>query len=571
LYQSKKVSVIVNSLDELINTSIEPRFDGESTFIERIRELEILGRFDGLKRDVVSGLMEGENLHQISKKLKVPNSRVYTIKNELMQDLQFLYEDAKRQNFIQENSDEINELIRNVKHACKQLSLSEFQEIYINDYDAEAQAKGWKNVPLQDTYEQIWENHQKSVTQAPREHLKTTSVIAYLTKKLFERDFPLEIVYFHLDKDIAVEKIRKMQLIIEKNPVLAAGMRIDQAKNWKDGEIRLLDGTVIKAMGWMQGTVGKHPHIIVMDDVIDIKVVYSEKRNERAISKFYSEVYPMISKMTDEKKIIVIGTAQKEDDLYAKLPTDFHRTTLAAHDDNNVPLEPVLFSFEDLMKIKADISFQFGEKYWLKEYMNVPFSALGLIIKPAWIKTYTQISAEGFRVSVAEFKSMQIFQGWDLAPGKKAEEEKGDWVAGATIGVISVEQMIRIYLLAMYRERVTFPERLKAIVAAANTWHPLKIGVEDNVFQYDSVITLQKSTNLPIIGVTSVTNKIESFNVELAPHFENGKVYLKADMDTVKQELLALPMGKHDDQADAIKIAIKVSAIETPEPRMRMI
>lgn len=556
----QKVPVQKVAIDNLEGFA-EPSQSFEESYYAKFDHEAILNRVSGQKREIVKLLLQGDSFFSISQHLNMTTSQIYKIKEELQKELAFIYDDAKRKDYLEQNSQEIDTLIKGISLASEKLTLSQFQQIYIDDYDREAQEKEWKQVPLQDTYYDIWENNQKSVTMAPREHLKTTSALSYLVKKIFERKFPLEIDYFHLNKDIAVEKIRKLQMIIERNPILRMNAQFDQAKNWKDGEIRLLDGTTIKAMGWMQGAVGKHPHMIVLDDIIDISVVYSDDRNEKSIRKFYSEIYPMITKLTKEKKIIVIGTAQREDDLYAKLPSDFARNTFQAFtDDQEVkPLEPILFSKEELHKIKLDISKEFGEKFWLKEYMNVPFSAMGMIIKPEWIQTFV----------TAPKSIKRVISFWDLSVGKTIET--GDWTAGATIGLEELSDMIKIYVLNMQRARIPFAERLKLIVADAKQWNPQKIGVEENVFQYDTVQTLKKQTNLPIVGIKNITNKIERFQTELAPHFENKKVYLRADMLDLKTELLALPAGKHDDMSDALCGAIKLSATQTKTPTIRVL
>ena len=550
----------VSNLDD-IEPSNQPFVDPTDTYYKQAREHELLQGLTDKEQVVVRGLLGGESFRSVAlDRDDITMSQVYKIKKQLEDKYSFIYEEAKRKEYLKQNAKNLETLLRGVAIASRKLTLSEFQQIYIDDYDPEAQQKEWVQVPLQDTYYNIWENNQKSVTQAPREHLKTTSAISYLVKKVFERTFALEIDYFHLNKDIAVEKIRKLQMIVERNPILASRFELDQAKNWKDGEIRLLDGTTIKATGWLSGSVGKHPHMIVLDDVIDQSVVYSEERNEKSIRKFYSDVYPMITKLTKEKKIIVIGTAQREDDLYAQLPDDFKRNTYQAFTDSDEkkPLEPALFSPEELHKIKKDMSEKHGEKYWLKEYMNVPFSAMGMIVKPEWIQTYSTAPS-----------NLDIFQGWDLSVGKKIEE--GDWTAGCTIGIRKTDEKLEIYVLDIYKARIPFAERLKAITASANKWSPKKIGIEQNTFQYDTVQTLKKNTNLPITGINSVRNKVERFQTELAPHFENGKVYMGANMDDFIKELLSLPAGKYDDQSDALALAIKVSAIKTQTPRIRVL
>jgi len=180
---------------------------------------------------------------------------------------------------------------------------------------------------------------------------------------------------------------------------------------------------------------------------------------------------------------------------------------------------------------------------------------MGLIIKPEWIRTYS---------TAPDIDELDLYQGWDLSVGK--DLESGDWTVGATIGLKKLDEKLLIYVLELYRARIAFSERLKAIVSVYNKWEKvIKVGVEENVFQYDTVKTLIDQTNMPIEGVKSVKNKTESFQVELAPHFENGKVLIPAHDLELKKELLSLPAGAHDDRADAIKIAIKISSVGTDE------
>lgn len=510
----------------------------------------ILSQFRGTKKKVVSLLLDGENFYQISKKLKVDKNKIYEMREILKKDLSWLYDEAKVNNYLDNNLGNLNQLLATLKVSSRGLTLSQFASTYINDYNPEAEYNHWNQIPLQDVYYKVWEENAKSCIKAPREHLKTTSAGEYIIKKLFERDYPIDIVYLHKSKDIAVEKVRDIQMMIERNPILASAMQIDQARNWKDGEMRLLDGTTIYANAYGASLVGRHPHIIVLDDIIDQEVIYSDLKNDKAVRKFYSDIYPMITDAGKDKKIIIIGTAQREDDIYESLPSDFFNLTLDAIKDeaNYIPLEPALFSWDLLMKVKADMCEKFGERFWLKEYRNIPLSAMGEIIKPAWIKTY---------ISPPPLESLQIYQGWDLGVGK--DLEKGDFTAGCTIGVRRVDGKNEIYVLDIVKARAEFGDRLKIMTSNGQAHKPLAIGIEQNVFQYDTVITLKKQTNLPIEGIKTIKNKVEKFQVDLAPHFENGKVFIRSDMIELKNELLALPYGKHDDMCDSLSMAILMS------------
>lgn len=464
-------------------------------------------------------------------------------------DLSFLQDKKQRELFIRDQSKNLNKLFYGLPQQTQYLTLKEFNELFIYKFDKEAELKKWKPTNFQAELEKIWEENPKSCILAPREHLKTSSVLQYIVKKVYSRTYPLEINYYHLNSEMASEKFGKLLMIIENNPLLSANFRPKIAKSWSRKSIQLYDGTLIKPFSYQQGTLGKHPHLIVMDDIIDSSVIYSDLQNRKAINKFYTEIYPMISKMEQGKQILIIGTAQRKDDLYHSLPEDFILKVYQAilNEEKREVLCPEIFSYEALMKLKADISFKHGEKFWLKEYMNLPFEAMGLILKPEWIKEYYQ-----------QPQNLFIYQGWDLAVGKFLD--KGDYTVCVTLG-IEEGPPIGIYILDVFRERLDFGARLQKIQDLYYQWKPLLVGVEETAFQYDLVLTLQKTTALPIKGVKSIINKVQSFQAELGPYFERGQVYIRPKMQDLKNELLSLPVGQYDDQADALKIAIKTANI----------
>ena len=139
------------------------------------------------------------------------------------------------------------------------LPLSQFVYSYINHYDGEAQVKSWKRIPIQDTYENIWDSNNKSCILAPREHLKTTSLIQKLLKITYNRKFPLEINYYHLTDDLATEKFTKLKRYIQNSPLLANNFHITENKKWNNAEIELSDGTIFKPLSFQSGSIGKHP------------------------------------------------------------------------------------------------------------------------------------------------------------------------------------------------------------------------------------------------------------------------------------------------------------------------
>lgn len=541
---------------------LEPRTSDMTSGVEdRLFKEMVLRRLTGIKKEVVSLLFEDHNFHTIAKELNINVSKIYKIKEELKMDLAFLQNEIQKQNFIRQNSEMFVEYNEKGASLVDELSLKDFSELFIFNHDPEALLKGWRGVEFQNTLGDIWTKHRKSRVKAPREHLKTTSVLSYLLKRIYTRKYPLEISYYHISKDVAMEKLRKIRRIIELNPLLSHNFQMDEAKSVRDDLIVLKDGTMIQPLSWQMGVVGKHPHIIVLDDVIDRRIIYSDDANKKAIDKFYIDIYPMISKDDPDRQIIVLGTSQREDDLYNSLPDDFYCQDYKAviDEEKREILAPDLFTYDALMKIKADISKLHGERFWLKEYQNIPMSAQGLIFKREDIKYYVEAP-----------KKLIKFQGWDLSVGK--DIEKGDWTVCATIGVdFTDSDKVKIYLLDVYRARISFGERLRMVAKKFNEWKPQLVGIEDVAFQYDTIQALKDSTLMPILGVKALTNKIQSFQTELAPYFENGQIYIKEEHKDFLNELLAIPAGEFDDQADALKIAIKTALQQPATPRVRVI
>jgi predicted phage terminase large subunit-like protein len=474
---------------------------------------------------------------------------------------EYFNNEENREQFLRDHPEALERYVLQSQGLIEPIPLARFSQMYVARYDPEAVLKEWKGIEFQNTLGNIWSTHRKSRVLAPREHLKTTSVLAYLLKRIFTRTYPLEISYYHINEKMATEKLRKLRRIIESNEILSEILQLDDAKSIREDQIILSDETIIQPLSWEMGVVGKHPHIIVLDDVIDRKVIYSDEANQKAIDKFYSDIYPMISKDDPDRQIIIIGTAQRQDDLYHNLPADFHCATYKAiiNEKKKQVLAPDLFTFQQLAKIRSDISQTQGERFWLKEYQNIPMSAQGLIFK-----------AENIRYYATPPKNLTKFQGWDLAVGK--DLEKGDWTVCVTIGVDSSDKdKVKVYILDIYRSRISFGERLKMIGKKFNDFKPQLVGIEEVAFQYDTIQALKDSTLMPIIGVKALTNKIQSFQTELAPYFENGQIYIREDMKEFVNELLAIPASEYDDQADALKIAIKTALQEPVKPRVRVI
>jgi len=333
------------------------------------------------------------------------------------------------------------------------------EEMYA--FDLEAKEKKFTLGKLHDGWNDlVWHTPRLRVL-APRDHLKTTFFsIAY--PALRSRINPDDLIYIFSKTDQqAVRILDSIKRIIKRSPFLwkLAGAG---AEFWNKTEIRCSNGSAVYAQGYFSAIRGAHPKLIILDDPIDTQVIYSDEHNRKAVERFYAEILPMATKDT---QIIVVGTIQREDDLYFSFdPASWvlKEYTAIVNDGKKQTLIPEKWDWESLMKRKQEISYKFGERFFLKEYMNQPINVLGEIMRPEWIK-YWQIKPEG----------LQVYQGWDLGVGKDPEE--GDYTSCITI---AYEPPRKVFVLDVYRERVDFGKRLKMIIEKYNKWKPVKIGIE---------------------------------------------------------------------------------------------
>ncbi len=410
-------------------------------------------------------------------------------------------------------------------------------------YDLEAKRGNWRLGKLHQEWNDFLE-FKRICIKAPRDHLKTF---------FFSECYPLRRVAYNPEDEIqifsktdrlAVRILDRIKKRVLKNPDLRyLGGR--GADFWSKTEIRCSNGATIYAQGFWSAIRGGHPKLIILDDVIDSQVVYSDEQNEKAKERLASEILPMAEPDT---QIIIVGTLQREDDIYSAVSSGewINRTYDAIVDEEKkITLFPEKWDWEKLMKRKEEIMVLKGEKWFLKEYRNWPVKLLGEIIKKEWIGWYDKLPEEDLRV----------YSGWDLSVGK--ELDKGDYTACITAGI---DKRGNVYVMRVFRDRIDFPTRLKKVVEFANFDKPFKIKIEANTFQADSVQVLKSNTGLPIEGVKTTENKVKKFTEELAPLFENRKVFLKRgdEMHQVfADELCSLPRGKYDDMADAFYLAVK--------------
>jgi len=430
-----------------------------------------------------------------------------------------------------------------IQEAIYKYKLTSFIENEIYPFYPQALSNQWRLGALHREWDKLVVDHDRIRILAPRDHLKTFYFsVAYLLYRLkhIEGD---EIYLFSKTDKQAIKILDMIKRAIRSNPYLQTLAKGKDVDFWTKKELRTSIGSTIYAQGYNTAIRGAHPKMILLDDVIDTQVVYSDEQNTKTIERYLGDILPLAEPDT---QIIIVGTLQHEADLYHSLDPDIYalRTYSAIIDEaKKQTLYPEKWNWEQLMKRKKEISYTFGERFFLREYCNIPMQLTGEIIKKEWLKFYR----------ASELPDGTDYIGVDLSVGK--DPTKGDFTA---IVVFRYTKNGDYYIRHVFRARMTFAKRLKKVWEIYKAYPNIKkVRMENNTFQNDSVQVLKKDTSMPIEGIKTSKNKEQKFAEDLAPIFENGKVHILEGAEWGHEfinELLSLPRGSHDDQADALVI-----------------
>jgi predicted phage terminase large subunit-like protein len=109
----------------------------------------------------------------------------------------------------------------------------------------------------------------------------------------------------------------------------------------------------------------------------------------------------------------------------------------------------------------------------------------------------------------------------------------------------------------LWRGRVDFPTLRRTLVSLAGHWHPNTILIEDAA-SGQSLIQDLKQTNLPIVPVRVDADKLARATA-ITGLVESGRVFLPVEagwLTDFLNEVAAFPGGAHDDQVDALTMAL---------------
>ena len=194
-----------------------------------------------------------------------------------------------------------------------------------------------------------------------------------------------------------------------------------------------------------------------------------------------------------------------------------------------------------LDKIKKEI----GGLLFSAQYQQRPVPVEGNLIRRAWLRYYQPAELP------APVYPSKVVQSWDVA---MMTGDHNDYSVCTTWRADEND----VYLLDVYRARLEYPDLRRKVISHAEGHRPATILIEDAGPGMNLLQDLRRSS-MPAglirpIGVKPEGSKQERMAAQSAK-IEAGQVHLPKDAPWLGEflsELLAFPIGRHDDQVDSV-------------------
>ena len=167
---------------------------------------------------------------------------------------------------------------------------------------------------------------------------------------------------------------------------------------------------------------------------------------------------------------------------------------------------------------------------------------------------------------------VNVFMGVDPASSVRKHADY------STIVAVAVDSKNNKYILPYYQNRATPMKLADDIISYFKKYKPVKtriesIGYQEMLRDYLRVRADEEGLFIPGLEIKETPRASKSSRLEtMQPWFAQNKIYLKKDMDALKDELLMFPRGKHDDLLDGLYYATKGNyipnhGVEQEKPR----
>jgi len=411
---------------------------------------------------------------------------------------------------------------------------------------------------------------------APRGHAKSSIVggVFPLHHLMFDEG-PKLIVLVSRTQDHAVKLLGTIKDTLDFSQSFKAvfgywGMH--SAKSWAKAEIELKDGSMIICKGTGQQLRGiKHgnqrPTLIIVDDPEDENNTKTSEAMEGNLRWLLQSALPSLDPA--KGRIAIIGTPIHQRCIVETLKDmKGWKNMLFKPDLDSHALWEEWQPLKKLREKKKELESINRVSVFYREYLCEVVGDEDQLFKEGYLKYYDgdlSHDENGAYLTLTKFDGdvtgekhpVNIFMGVDPASSTK---QTADF---STIVLVAVDEKNNRFVLPYYRKRATPMNLAESILNYFKIYKPSKTRIESVGYQEmlrEYIRKRSEEENLFIPGLeikenprTSKSSRLET----MEPYFAQGKVYIKEDMEDLKNELLLYPRGKHDDLLDGLFYATK--------------
>jgi predicted phage terminase large subunit-like protein len=407
------------------------------------------------------------------------------------------------------------------------------------------------------------ENHYLKIT-LPRGWLKTTvcSCAYPIWRAINDANVRILLVQnTHLN---ACQKLRKIRDMFERNPLfrtlfpelLPTGRNV-----WKTDELCVtrpgsFEESTFGAAGANTQVTSRHYDLIIEDDTAapdleDLSIQFaapSPEDIEQAIG-WHRLVPPLMIDLAKSQNIVV-GTRWAELDLLSWIEKEedwFKSYRRAVREVNGEadPEGPAMYPERFNDQILSQLEKSMGPYMFSALYMNLPMRAGTMTFRPEWFMYYE-----------SEPRDLITYTTVDVSPPPSETKKKDpDFNVVITCGKDLMNG--KIFVLHYWRKRANPSEVIDEIFRQQKLYKPVKVGIEGVAYQ--SSMSYWVRERMQKEGVYFLVDSIKHGRVAkekriegLQPIVAAGAIHFKTWMTSLINELLAFPLGRFDDIADAL-------------------
>lgn len=296
--------------------------------------------------------------------------------------------------------------------------------------------------------------------------------------------------------------------------------------------------------------IGKHAHIINIDDPIDPKGARSETEITSATNWVNNDLRTRKIDQSITPTILIMQRLSEDDPSgnwieYKKGLKHICIPAQLTSLDNCKPVEikskyvndlldPIRLPLHELDSLKSGM----GSSAYAGQYLQSPKAFDGNIVKREWFRFYDHYEEKDIEL---------IIHSWDTAFKAK---ENNDYSC-CTIWAVMKNGY---YLIDVYKEKIESPDLKRKMIELAERDNPDYILIEDKASGIVMIQQLQDETKLNIIPVQVHNDKTVRLR-DASPTIESGNIYFPRRRDfslPTIDNMCIFPNGKHDDDVDSI-------------------